>query len=133
MPAEKNYEHQITRFLENNGIYALGTEQQNMTVPPVGYYNKRWGGGKYVKSGLPDYQIVVQGHCIEVEVKASNGVESALQRQKIQQINNAGGCAFFLYPKDFNAFTWLIYSVKRGYKPTLKLWESEQKRGALNA
>jgi len=101
---EKQFEHKMTRYLESLGIYPLGTEKQKMTVPPVGYYNKRWGGGKYVKAGLPDYQIVVKGVCIEVETKAPRGVVSQLQKQKLEQVNESGGIGLVLYPKDFDEF-----------------------------
>lgn len=111
MAAEKQFEHRITRFLESKGIYALGTEQQKMTIEPVGYYNKRFGGTQYVKSGLPDYQIVIHGVCFEVEVKAPKGVVSEVQKQKIQQINLSGGIGIVLYPKDFDEFKKIIEKV----------------------
>lgn len=41
-----------------------------MTVPAIGYYEKRWGGG-YSKAGLPDMHIVVTGINIDAELKAS--------------------------------------------------------------
>lgn len=108
MGAEKNFEHKMTKYLESLGIYPLGTEKQKMTIPPVGYYCKRWGGGKYVKAGLPDYQIVVNGQCIEVETKAPRGVVSQLQKQKIEQINISNGLALVLYPKGFDEFKKII-------------------------
>ena len=111
MAAEKQFEHKITKFLESKGIYPLGMEQQKMTVEPIGYYNKRWGGGKYIKAGLPDYQIVIHSVCLEVEVKAPTGVVSELQKQKITQINQAGGIGFVVYPKDFEEFKKIIEKV----------------------
>ena len=33
-----------------------------------GFYEKRWGGSRYVKSGLPDMRITVKGIALEVEL-----------------------------------------------------------------
>lgn len=114
MAAEKSFETQLKRWLESEGIYALGTAQQDMTVPPCGYWEKRWGGGKYIKSGMPDMHIVVRGVSIEVELKAPNGRPSELQIQKLNQIDDAGCIGVVLFPKDFEKFQKLIKHFKRG-------------------
>lgn len=82
-------------------------------VPPCGYWEKRWGGGKYVKSGMPDMHIVVNGISIEAELKAPNGRPSELQKQKLNQIDDADCIALVLYPKDFEKFQKLIKHFKR--------------------
>ena len=105
---EKNYENKIKEWLESNGIYPLGCPIQVIKHPPIGYYVKRWGGGLYVKSGLPDMQIVVHGKCIEIEIKASKGKPSLLQEIICKQINDSGGCARIVYPKDFESLKILI-------------------------
>lgn len=115
MAAEKLFEEKLKKWLESEGIYPLGTARQDMTVPPCGFYCKRWGGGKYVKSGLPDMQIVVNGINLEVELKAPNGKPSDLQIQKLNQIDDAGCIALVLYPKDFENFKWLVNTIKRNY------------------
>lgn len=111
MAAEKNFENRLKRWLETQGIYALGTPRQKMTVTPIGYYEKRWGGGQFTKSGLPDMHIVVNGKSIDVELKAPNGRPSELQLFTINQINNSGGIALLLYPKDFEKFKTLVKEV----------------------
>jgi hypothetical protein len=98
--------------LESEGIYALGTGQQEMTVPPCGYWEKRWGGGKYIKSGMPDMHIVVNGISLEVELKAPNGRPSELQKQKLNQIDDSGCLGVVLYPKDFEKFRRLVRYIK---------------------
>lgn len=118
MAQEKAFEEKLKRWLESEGIYALGTEKQKMTVEPCGYWEKRWGGGKYTKAGLPDMHIVVNGVSIEVELKAPNGRPSELQKQKLNQIDNAGCIAVVLYPKDFENFKMLVKVIKRTV-PTL--------------
>ena len=87
MPAEKSFENRVKRYLESNGIYPFGTPVQNITVPVVGYYEKRWGGGQFSKSGLPDLHIVIRGRSIESELKAPNGKPSVLQLKNLEVIN----------------------------------------------
>lgn len=70
MASEKNFENRLKNWLESEGVYPLGEPVDRMKTPPCGYYEKRWGGGRYVKSGLPDMRIVVNGIALEVELKA---------------------------------------------------------------
>lgn len=112
MAAEKTFEEKLKKWLESEGIYALGTPQQDMTTPPCGYWEKRWGGGKYIKAGMPDMHIVVNGISIEVELKAPRGKPSDLQIQKLNQIDDAGCIALVLYPKDFEKFQRMMQFVK---------------------
>lgn len=104
MGSEKLFENKIKRYLESVGIYALGSDYRNKPTPAVGYYEKRWGGGMFTKSGLPDLHICIHGHSIEVEIKASHGRVSEIQKVMLRQINDSGGYALVVYPKDFEAF-----------------------------
>lgn len=115
MAAEKSFEEKLKTWLEYEGIYALGTPEQDMSTPPCGFWNKRWGGSKYVKAGLPDMQIVVNGINLEVELKAPNGRPSELQIQKLNQIDDAGCIGLVLYPKDFENFKKLVKFIKQNY------------------
>lgn len=112
MAAEKSFENQLKSWLESQGVYALGTEKQKMTVEPCGYWEKRWGGGKYTKAGMPDMHIVINGISIEAELKAPTGKPSELQIQKLNQIDDAGCIAIVLYPKDFENFKRLVRYIK---------------------
>lgn len=112
MAAEKAFEEALKKWLETEGVYALGTPIQEMVTPPCGYWEKRWGGGKYTKSGLPDLHIVVNGISIEVELKAPHGRPSELQKQKLKQIDSAGCIGMVLYPRDFEKFQKLILHIK---------------------
>ena len=115
MAQEKSFEEKLKKWLESEGIYALGTAKQDMTTEPCGYWEKRWGGGKYTKAGLPDMHIVVNGISIEAELKAPNGRPSELQKQKLNQIDDAGCIAVVLYPKDFEKFKGLVKFLKQNY------------------
>jgi len=112
MAAEKSFEEKLKKWLESEGIYALGTPVQDMTVPPCGYWEKRWGGGKYIKAGMPDMHIVVNSISIEAELKAPDGRPSELQIQKLNQIDEAGCIGMVLFPKDFDKFQKLIKYIK---------------------
>lgn len=110
MAGEKNFETRLKKWLETKGIYSLGTPQQDIHAPPIGYYEKRWGGG-FSKSGLPDMHIVVKGICIEAELKSSTGRPSELQKQKLIQINQSGGFGMVLYPEGFAEFKKIVEGV----------------------
>ena len=112
---EKQFEEKLKRWLEFEGIYALGTPVQDIRTPPCGYWEKRWGGGKYIKAGMPDMHIVVNGISLEVELKAPNGRPSEIQIQKLNQIDDAGCIAVVLFPKDFEKFQGLIKHIKQNW------------------
>lgn len=108
MAAEKNFENKIKKWLEKQGVYALGTPEQDITVPPCGYWEKRWGGGIYTKKGLPDLHIVVNGISMDVEVKAQGGKPSELQKHNVVQINQSGSIAMVLFPEGFSEFKKIV-------------------------
>ena len=112
MAGEKNFENRVKKWLESEGIYPLGEAMDKMAVPPCGYYEKRWGGGRYTKSGLPDMRIVVCGLAFEMELKDTTGKPSELQKHNIRQINRSGCLAFVLYPEGFDAFKSMVKGVK---------------------
>ncbi len=91
MAQEKIYETKIKRYLESIGCYPLGTPTQNIKTSLTGYYEKRWGGGQFAKSGLPDMHVVIHGTSIELEIKAPTGKPSELQLKNLDLINK-GGC-----------------------------------------
>ena len=112
MAGEKNFENRLKRWLEGEGIYPLGHPADKMPVAPYGYYEKRWGGGRFQKSGLPDMRIVVNGLALEVELKDTNGTPSELQKHNIRQINRSMGLGFVLYPEGFPEFQKIVKVVK---------------------
>ena len=112
MAGEKNFEERVKRYLKSIGVYPLGTPPDKMTVTPCGYYEKRWGGGTFTKSGLPDLHIVVNGMSVDVELKAQNGRPSELQIFVIKQIRAAGGVAFVLYPSGDLDFVKFMTDLK---------------------
>lgn len=113
MGSEKNFETRLKKWLESEGIYPLGEPVDRMNGPPCGYWEKRWGGGRYVKAGLPDMRITVRGIALEVELKSSTGKPSELQKRNIKQINDSGGFGLILYPEGFEQFKELVKGVKQ--------------------
>ena len=109
---EKNFEERVKAWLRSNGIYPFGYPREKMNVRPCGYYEKRWGGGRYTKDGLPDMHIVCNGYSVDVELKAETGRISELQKVVIKQIRNAGGFAFVLYPSGYLDFVEFIENLK---------------------
>lgn len=120
MAAEKNFENQVKNWLKTIGVYPLGYAKDKMTVPPIGYYEKRWGGG-YSKSGLPDMHIVANAISLDVELKASNGRPSELQKHNIRQINASGSIGMILYPEGFEQFKTIMKGVIECKAPIQRL------------
>ena len=83
MAEEKLFEGQIKKYFHSVGIYPAGYPTDRMNAPMVGWYTKIWGGG-FQKSGIPDIICCVNGVMLAVEVKASNGRPSELQKAKYQ-------------------------------------------------
>ena len=77
---------------------------------------KYWGGGAYTKAGVPDLLICCNGYFLGVELKASTGKASELQKMQLAKIKDAGGISLLLYPKDFERFKMLIDNLLKEEK-----------------
>ena len=95
MAQEKTYENKVKDYLESIGCYPFGTAKQDIVAPVVGYYEKRWGGSQFTKSGLPDMHVVLHSVSIELELKAPSGKPSELQLKNLDLITK-GGCYGFI-------------------------------------
>ena len=91
---EKTFENKIKAFLNSIGAYYIKTH-----------------GARFSKVGTPDILACINGYFVAVEVKAENGKPSELQLYHLEQIENAGGLAFLLYPKDFEQFKQKIKNL----------------------
>lgn len=110
MAEEKLFEGQIKKYLHSIGVYPAGFPTDRMKVEMVGWYTKIWGGG-YQKSGIPDILCCVNGVFVAIEVKASNGRPSELQKLNVKRINKSGGIGVFLYPEGFEQFKEILKGV----------------------
>lgn len=94
---EKKFENKVKRFLKDHKCWVL----------------KYFAGGQFGVAGVPDILVCNNGVFMGIEVKAEKGSPSPLQLHTIKQINNAGGVAFVLYPKDFEVFKNLIRYIEK--------------------
>lgn len=91
MAAEKEFEKKVKQFLKDKGCWVL----------------KTWSNG-IQRKGVPDLLVCCNGYFLGIELKAENGKPSELQKWNIEQIKQANGFAFVLYPDEFDAFRYLI-------------------------
>lgn len=93
---EKNFENKIKAFLKEQGAWFI----------------KYWAGSKFTKDGIPDILACINGYFVAIEVKASNGKPSELQKYHVKKINyEANGIAVILYPQDWEIFKELVNSL----------------------
>lgn len=96
MGSEKQFEIKVKRYLNS---------LKNC------WYVKYWGGGMS-KSGIPDLLCCINGIFISIELKASNGRVSELQKYNTKLINKANGIGIILYPEGFEEFKKIIKGVE---------------------
>lgn len=96
--AEKRFENKVKKYLEEQGCWFV----------------KYWAGAAYTKVGIPDLLVCCNGYFLGVEIKASNGVASELQKHNIKKIQEAGGIGLILYPEQFDEFQYIIQQLKKG-------------------
>ena len=103
MTPETQFKTAVKKWLDDEGIY-------NIPYP----------AGRFSRVGIPDTLMVINGLFIGCEFKVAKGDYGAkstykpteIQKYHIDTINNHGGCAFVLYPNDFDYFKLLIMSLK---------------------
>lgn len=96
MASEKRFEVKVRRYLDSIGAWSV-----------------KYHGNAMSANGTPDLLVCLSGVFMAIEVKASNGKPSELQKYKINQINEAGGVAMVLYPEGFDDFRLLCEEVLR--------------------
>lgn len=110
MGNEKLFEGQVKRYFHSIGVYPAGCPTDRMQTPLMGWYTKIWGGG-FQKSGIPDILACVNGFMVAIELKASSGSPTELQKLNTSRINAANGIAVILYPEGFEDFKKLMEGV----------------------
>lgn len=110
MASEKLFEKKVEKHLHSIGVYQAGTPSQRMKTVQIGWFTKIWGGG-YQKSGIPDLLCCVNGFFVSIELKASNGRPSDLQKMNTARINQSNGIGIVLYPEGFESFKELMKGV----------------------
>ena len=95
MAQEKNFENKVKEILKSKGAYVV----------------KQFGCA-FSKSGVPDLLVCYKGKFIAVELKADKGNPSPLQLYNLEQVKDAGGYAFLLYPKGLPMFINFLNSLE---------------------
>lgn len=99
MASEKAFENKVKGFLK----------QENC------WFVKTWSNGVQ-RSGIPDILVCCNGYFVGVEVKAPRGKPSELQIWNLKKIEESGGYAVLLYPKDFEIFKEFIDSLNNNFQ-----------------
>lgn len=120
MANEKQFENRVKAWLISQGVYPAGTPRQNMVAPPSGWFFKVWGGG-FQKSGIPDLLLCLKGTFFAVELKATGGTATDLQKLNISAINQAGGIGVILRPEGFDNFKNIVQGVNKCKSVTAEL------------
>lgn len=95
MTAEKAFETEIKRFLDNHKIWYV-----------------KYFANRNTKAGIPDILACVNGYFVGIEVKAQQGSPSALQMYNVRKIRESGGFAVVVYPSGFEKLKDFILDLK---------------------
>jgi len=112
MAEEKNFENRVKKFLKEQGAWLV----------------KYWGGAAYTKAGVPDLLTCINGFFVAIEIKASKGKASELQKHTLKEIDEAGGLAVLLYPDDFETFKDMVNLIVKEKTIDLNLYEVLKER-----
>ncbi|MGH0588882.1 VRR-NUC domain-containing protein [Bacillus mycoides] len=85
---ESAFQKQVIKFLKEKDVWHV----------------KYWAGSQYTKEGIPDILACIDGVFHGIELKTDVGVPSKLQLYNIRKINDSGGEAYILRPKDFESW-----------------------------
>lgn len=85
---ESAFQKQVIKFLKEKDVWHV----------------KYWAGSQYTKEGIPDILACIDGVFHGIELKTDVGVPSKLQLYNIHKINDSGGEAYILRPKDFESW-----------------------------
>lgn len=91
MGEEKIFETKIKRYIKNKGGYRV-----------------KFQGNAFTEAGTPDILACVNGYFLGIEVKAQTGKPSELQLVKINEIREAGGFAYVVYPSGWSRLKDII-------------------------
>lgn len=95
MAQEKAFENKVKKFLKEQNCWFI----------------KYWAGAAFTKEGIPDILCCCNGRFLGIELKAPTGKASDLQIYNLKKIDESGGFAILLYPKDFEKFKDFIDAV----------------------
>lgn len=94
MAAEKTFENKIKQLLKGKNCWYV-----------------KFFANAYTKIGVPDVLSVVNGYFVAIEVKASNGKPSELQKYNVREINKSKGFAVVVRPDQFEDLEYMLYCL----------------------
>ena len=94
---EKRFENKIKDMLDEHGAWWV-----------------KYFANRNTKSGIPDILACVNGEFLAIEVKSDTGHPSELQLHHVDNIRNAGGLAFIVYPSGFDQLLNIVERLERG-------------------
>lgn len=97
MAEEKRFENKIKAYLKEHNCYHV-----------------KYFANSYTPVGIPDILACVNGYFVAIEVKASKGRSTDLQRYNRTKIRESGGISIILYPEQFEDFKLLIQDLLNG-------------------
>lgn len=111
MKPEKAFETKVKDYLNSRGAYVV-----------------KHFANMFTQSGVPDLLVTIHGCFVGVEIKATHGKPSALQRHHIDKIRKSGGIAIVLYPEQFEQFKELIdlVSIKHFIRAYVKQFDFDK-------
>lgn len=95
MAQEKQFETKVKHFLKEQNAFFV-----------------KYFANAFTQKGIPDILACVNGYFVGVETKADDGHPSEIQLVRIDQIREAGGFAFVLYPSAFESFKSFINDLE---------------------
>ena len=94
MAKEKVFENKIKNYLKSKKCYCV-----------------KYFGCMYSTSGTPDILACINGYFVAIEVKAQDGVVSALQLEKLNQVRRSGGFGYVAYPSGWDKLKTIIDGI----------------------
>lgn len=94
MPAEKNFENRIKKFLNKNDIWYI-----------------KFFANAFTKSGIPDILCSINGRFVGIEVKQETGVVSPLQEFNLNRLNEKGAIGILAYPSGYDKLQEILMNV----------------------
>ena len=94
MGREKQFENKIKNYIKSKNCYCV-----------------KYFGCMYSTSGTPDILACINGYFVAIEVKAQDGLPSALQLEKIKQIRKSGGFGYVAYPSGWDKLKDIIDGI----------------------
>ncbi|EOT0257093.1 VRR-NUC domain-containing protein [Staphylococcus aureus] len=90
----------MTKHYKNEAAFQKDV-MQFLKSQPNAFAVKYWAGNQFTVNGIPDILACINGQFHGIELKTNTGIVRGIQKERMNQIREAGGYAYVLRPKDF--------------------------------